>query len=189
MPSKTNLLKRQVITSGIWEICQTHHEDVTHALYLCPKLEAQWNQVPLWNHSKLRHSPCFVNLLADNRDSTLFSMVIWALWNLRNNLRLGKQTSTLEQILQEAKEQLLEFTMPHTSAPSPSMSSVTSCCPPDTSRYKINFDVAIFDKANCVGVGVVIRNEARSVMASLSQQIPLPFIRGGTRNFCLGSQD
>ena len=189
MPSKTNLLKRQVITSGIWEICQTHHEDVTHALYLCPKLEAQWNQVPLWNHSKLRHSPCFVNLLADNRDSTLFSMVIWALWNLRNNLRLGKQTSTLEQILQEAKEQLLEFTMPHTSAPSPSMSSVTSCCPPDTSRYKINFDVAIFDKANCAGVGVVIRNEARLVMASLSQQIPLPFIRGGTRNFCLGSQD
>ena len=46
--------------------------------------------------------------------------------------------------------------------------------PPDDEYYKINFDGALFQADNCAGIGVVIRNGDGQVMASLSQQIPLP---------------
>lgn len=34
----------------------------------------------------------------------------------------------------------------------------------------------LFQSENCAGIGVIIRNELRQVMVSLSQRIPLPFI-------------
>ena len=38
-----------------------------------------------------------------------FTVVIWAIWNQRNNLRLGKQTISLVQLLHQAKERQLEL--------------------------------------------------------------------------------
>ena len=40
--------------------------------------------------------------------------------------------------------------------------------------YKKKIDGALFSKENWAGIGVVIRNEAGLVLASLSQQIHLP---------------
>ena len=108
LPTKLNLVKQQVITNDRCDLCQSQQEDVHHALYLCPKLTELWQVVPLWNHSRLKQSDNFMDLLgcifAENWDPTLFSMVIWAIWKRRNNLCLGKQAVTLRQLLQQAKE-------------------------------------------------------------------------------------
>ena len=45
---------------------------------------------------------------------------------------------------------------------------------PDQHAYKVNFDGAIFVKEGLAGLGVVIRNDQGLIMASLTQQIPLP---------------
>ena len=45
---------------------------------------------------------------------------------------------------------------------------------PARDSYKVNFDDAIFKEDNRVGIGVIIHNYHRMVMASLSQNIPLP---------------
>ena len=45
---------------------------------------------------------------------------------------------------------------------------------PGAHNYKLNFDGATFAEDGIAGIGVVIRNEAGLVMASLSQRIPLP---------------
>ena len=45
---------------------------------------------------------------------------------------------------------------------------------PDANGIKINFDGVIFADRDCAGIGVVIRNDAGLIMASLTQQIPLP---------------
>lgn len=95
--------------------------------------------------------------------------------NRRNNLRLAKQTVLLRQLLQQAKERVHEFSMHYTTPTPPQVLPSTSLRPPDTSWYKINFDSALFDKENCAGIGIVIRNDKGLVMASLSQEIPLPF--------------
>ena len=86
-----------------------------HALYKYPKLEALWHKVPIWNHSCMRQSTSFIDLLgcvfAKNKEPALFSMVIWALWTQRNNLRLGKSVGTLDQLLNQARDKLHEFQM------------------------------------------------------------------------------
>ena len=63
LPSKTNLVRRQVILDVLCEVCKTHHEDIIHALYLCPSLNDIWDQVPLWNHANLRHCSNFIELM------------------------------------------------------------------------------------------------------------------------------
>ncbi|XP_065627687.1 uncharacterized protein LOC136066775 [Quercus suber] len=45
---------------------------------------------------------------------------------------------------------------------------------PEANGLKINFDGAIFVDKDYAGIGVVIRNDAGLIMASLTQQIPLP---------------
>lgn len=97
--------------------CKTHQEDVLHALYGCSKLAELWNKKPQWNHSTLRQVHCFTDLLeciiADNTEPELFCWVAWDLWNRRNNLRLGKQTYSLTQVLDKAVDRKLEYIAPH----------------------------------------------------------------------------
>ena len=85
-------------------MCKNNQEDVTHALYLCPTLIDFWQC--------LRQSSNFADIMgcifAENRDPTLFSMMIWAIWNRRNN-QLGKPYGSLLQTLEQAKERLVEF--------------------------------------------------------------------------------
>ena len=46
--------------------------------------------------------------------------------------------------------------------------------PPDLSPLKTNFDGAIFEDLDVVGIGVVVRNSSGEVLAALSEIIPLP---------------
>ena len=47
--------------------------------------------------------------------------------------------------------------------------------PPPMDCFKVNFDGATFPELGKVGLGVVIRNWQGNVMASPSEQAPLPF--------------
>ena len=90
LPSKDNLVRQKIIQDAGCEACRKHNEDVKHALYSCLKLEELWKKMPLWNHENLRRTESFVDLIrivfAENREPTLFAMVVWALWTRRNNL-------------------------------------------------------------------------------------------------------
>ena len=143
-------------------------------------------------------------IFAGNKDPDLFAAVIWTLWTRRNNLRLGKPALPLNKVIEFAREQLTEAAMstsllsystigahshnlnldeatvtednamttelplPHAQR-TPIMWTAT-----EAHNYKLNFDGATFAEDSTTGIGVVIRNEAGLVMASLSQRIPLP---------------
>ena len=89
-----------------------------HALYQCPKLEELWSLTPLWNHSSIKQKTSFLDLIgsvfAENRDSAFFSMVVWALWNRRNNLQLGKAGGALGQLFPQVEDRLREFLLHNT---------------------------------------------------------------------------
>ena len=56
----------------------------------------------------------------------------------------------------------------------PAQRTIATWTTPGAHSYKLNFDGATFAEDGTTGIGVVIRNEAGLVMASLSQRIPLP---------------
>ena len=113
LPTKDNLVRRKIIQDGCCDACREHTEDVNHALYSCPKLDELWKKVPQWNQENLRRAGNFVDLIetvfVENREPTLFAIVVWALWTRRNNFRMGKNAETLVQLLQRAREWVSDF--------------------------------------------------------------------------------
>ena len=180
LPTKTNLVKRKVIDDDLCEHCKDQKEDVIHALYHCSKLLDLWFSVKLWNHSCLKQATSFIDLIgcvfAENRDPTLFSMVAWAIWYRRNNIRIGKPAAPLNELLTQAQDRLREFKLYNSSTITPAGRPPTSWQAPDSNTYKVNFDGALFAVDNSAGLGVVIRNSEGQVMLSLSEKTTLPFI-------------
>ena len=89
LPTKANLVRRKIISDGLCDICRLHQEDTNHALYCCPVLNPLWSQTPIWVHDALKGSRTFTDIMdfvfASNKEPELFSLVIWNLWNQRNN--------------------------------------------------------------------------------------------------------
>ena len=111
---------------------------------------------------------------ADGRDPELFSSVAWTLWNRRNNIRLGKPSIPLEQVLNRAHDLNLGCLPDPTTVTATPKQTVTTWTPPPFYGYKVNFDGTLFERENRAGLGVVIRNHDGLVMASLSEVVPLP---------------
>ena len=134
--------------------------------------------MPQWSHDNLKRAVTFIDLFetvfAENREPTSFAMVVWALWNRRNNLRLGKKAEPLTHLMQQVKQRLGDFQHHNTARVEPVGRPPTSWQPPGPLQYKVNVDGALFEADNTTGLGVVIRNQHGRVMASLSEHILLP---------------
>nr|POE73374.1 hypothetical protein CFP56_08685 [Quercus suber] len=102
-------------------------------------------------------------------------MVVWALWNRRNNIRLSKNAENLDHLLQRARERVSEFSQHSTARTTSMRSPTTSWQPPGSGQYKLNVDGAIFAVENTAGLGVVIMDEHGQVMVSLSEQCDFNF--------------
>ena len=114
-------------------------------------------------------------VFARNRNPELFISVIWAVWNRRNNLRLGNPVVSLSQLLQLARDRQLERATLSVSSPTNRPQHLpSSWTPPATPCYKVKFDGATFAADGSAGLGVIIRNGDGQVMALLSQLILLP---------------
>lgn len=78
-------------------------------------------------------------------------------------------------MLLQVKERLRDFAL-HNSSTITLVGRPPTCWqPPNRAQYNVNFDGALFNSENCVGLGVVIRNDMGQVMVSLSQKTTLPF--------------
>lgn len=99
-------------------------------------------------------------------------MLVWSIWTQENQIRLLQPCCSTHQIAQVSKDRLGEF---QAIQPTPKrqvqQSRVLGKPPPSKDLFKINFDGAIFSKANKFGIGVVIWNNQGLVLASLSLQL------------------
>ena len=178
LPAKANLVRRKITTTGTCDSCKMHQEDAMHALLHCPNLKSLWCTQPEWNHGMLHACTSFIDvfdfIFVGNKEPELFAAVIWTLWNRRNNLRLGKPALTLDEVMEFAQERLTGFETTNEQSSHPHGRATMHWTTPDANGLKINFDGATFANRDCAGIGAVIRNDARLIMASLTQQIPLP---------------
>ncbi|XP_075645080.1 uncharacterized protein LOC142616078 [Castanea sativa] len=160
LPTKVNLVRRKITTDNVCDNCRQHQEDTIHALYHCPTLNPLWSQTPKWRHEALKGSSDFT----DN------------LWNRRNNLRLGKVALPIDRITEHARGRRLEALVPPMLHIPNRTQHQKVWSPPEAHGFKANYDAATFFEENKAGLGVVIRNSNGLVLASLTQQVPLPAI-------------
>ena len=83
---------------------------------------------------------------ADGRDPELFLSVAWTLWNRRNNIRLGKPSVPLEQVLNKARDLKLGCLPDPTTIIAMPKQPMTAWTPPPFHAYKVNFDSALFER-------------------------------------------
>ena len=100
--------------------------------------------------------------------------MLWTLWNRRNNLRLGKLALSLGQVVEFAQDQILERNPCNVAFQQSRPHQITTWQALVQHAYKVNFDGVVFADEGLAGLGVVICNDHRLIMASLTHQIPLP---------------
>lgn len=159
-------------------IAPTKDEDVLHALRSSPILTQAWDGDPQWNFRGQTSFENFPHLLSHVFESgcnaELFAMVTWTIWFRRNKVRSTPPGFPVDQVQQCAFDSLLEFrTAQPRKQPTPAR-PLSKWSPPAGDSYKVNFDGAVFKEDDRVGIGVIIQNCHGMVMASLSQNIPLP---------------
>ena len=105
-------------------------------------------------------------------------VTIWTIWSCRNHIRVQHNDYPITQVVPNARQALSVFHPANRAQQSPATVSSTNrvtWIPPPTNSLNINFDGALFKDINKAGLGVVIRNDHGQVLASLSEQIQLPF--------------
>ena len=85
--------------------------------------------------------------------------MLWTLCNRRNNLRLGKPTLSLGQVVEFAQDRILERNPCNVAFQQSRPHQITAWQAPVQHSYKVNFDGAVFIDEGLAGLGVVIRND------------------------------
>ena len=93
---------------GVCNRCKRHSEDSLHALFFCSDVQVVWASDLNWqwllDMQGQTAKEIFVRALEEDKDATLLAFTSWAIWNRRNQLRVGQATCPLNQILNTSKE-------------------------------------------------------------------------------------
>ena len=178
LPTKANLYRRKIAQDALCESCKVRSEDGSHSIFFCFGVQVVWRSDPQWSWlSALEGQPMkdiFKYALSEGKDTELLAFMGWAIWNRRNQIRFKEAACPLNHISTLSKERKAEFQGTRPSIPKLIHRNHVRWRPPNTDEMKINYDGAIFSEEGRAGLGVVIRNSEGAVIASLSQQIPLP---------------
>uniref|UniRef100_A0A2N9HR00 RRM domain-containing protein n=1 Tax=Fagus sylvatica TaxID=28930 RepID=A0A2N9HR00_FAGSY len=182
LPTRVNLCKRQIPIDPRCENCRNSPEDVLHAVWSCPELTAVWDKEP-WLHC-LRASPImdFADLLSKvldlgtQQNTEVFSIICWSLWQRRNKQRLHQVVEGIDQLTTKARAYLDEYVGSIEPLPPDESTSTrdSKWQPSSRHNFKVNYDGAVFKETNEAGLGVIVRNKAGRVMASLVQKVRYP---------------
>jgi ribonuclease HI len=182
LPTRVNLCRRRLPIDPTCENCRNSPEDVLHAVWTCPSIHLVWAQED-WTQG-IRASPVmdfadlFSKVLATayQQNSEVFIVISWLLWQRRNKKRLGQDVLDINQVGNKARAYLTEFVSSfETPPPTELIPAVNIKWQPSRDFvFKVNYDGAVFQETNEAGIGVIVRNQAGKVMATLVQKVRYP---------------
>ena len=157
------------------ELCKSASETGVHILWDCGvardvwasslvKLQkhvgAQWDSMQLFEEMQDRLS---------REELKLFLVQACFIWSQRNKIIHGGKLQSPTQLNKRALDLLAEFQQAQEQLTIVSRTSTESrWCPPPISRFRLNFDSAIFFDLKCSGIGDIIHNEKGEVMGAMS---------------------
>uniref|UniRef100_A0A2N9H8G1 RNase H type-1 domain-containing protein n=1 Tax=Fagus sylvatica TaxID=28930 RepID=A0A2N9H8G1_FAGSY len=144
----------------------------------CPIVTLIWDSAldfsELWNSVPMSFRDLVRKVVHSASDLLLekFAVTCWLLWHKHNHDRLNLPSEDYSQTRNRAQAYLHEYLSVTTEekAKKPKPPPVRWKLPL-TNYYKVNFDGAIFKESNAGGIGVVIRDNAGMVIATLSQKV------------------
>ena len=113
LPTKVNLMKREILANPTCHLCGRIAEDTKHALWDCEAVKAVWCMDFSWvNWVEAAHGS-FLDLvdrlISKPRVAELFATTAWSIWTHRNKSRLLEKTIPLGSIGEAAKTFLQQF--------------------------------------------------------------------------------
>lgn len=181
IPTKTNVVRRQILTEDVCEQWHQHAEDVLHALWSCPSVLGTWDSEPSWRFRGSHRFSSFVEVVQEILDSgsPLTNLLCW--WGLfgfgHNQLRTSSGSFLINQVQSRAMSALHEFVWAR-----PTPITATTKCPPASVRWspppehlvKVNYDRATFQDLKKASFRAVIRNHLDLILASMTNMNTLP---------------
>lgn len=180
LPTKSNLMKRKVLTEDACEVCGEASETTGHVLWSCPKAQEAWTCSKLVMIPDNAVGTSFLDLMwqllmvEDIGDESAAKVltIAWALWHNRNEMRNGGARKSGQMVVHWARENLAEY------AAAMEMSTQNELVvghnvlwtPPRAGSVKINVDGATFAKQKNTGVGVLIRDDKGQLRAALTRK-------------------
>ncbi|KAL0009952.1 hypothetical protein SO802_005060 [Lithocarpus litseifolius] len=180
LPTRVNLAQRKIIENTCCELCKRAPKNGIRALWECGVAQG------IWAGSLVKLQKCtqgqgdvlqlFDDLLKrlSTEEFELFLVLAWFIWNQRNLVIHGGKLKDPRQVLKRAEDFLDEY---HQAQEQmllmlSAQQQITGWQPPQSAKYKLNFDVAIFTDMGPSSVGAVIRNERGEVTVALSAMGP-----------------
>ncbi|XP_026378336.1 uncharacterized protein LOC113272753 [Papaver somniferum] len=167
LPARNVLHTRMPMLSVDCTRCNDPHESVFHALVLCPFASRVWFLSSFCVNTHFFNNKSFLDWMMfwlidpisklHERDQYLFVVILWSLWQSRNNLFFQNIKETHSTVLMRARAMLL------TRKPCPIISNTVSFgyydkwIPPPTRWIKFNTDGAYDPVSGNNGAGYVMR--------------------------------
>nr|XP_023915286.1 uncharacterized protein LOC112026812 [Quercus suber] len=180
LPTLEKLRQRRIVENELCPICKLVPKTILHALWECKAAQDVWagcSQRVLQKGLTVQSS--MLQLTEDMWHKMpldvfeFFLVLCWLLWHRRNRVVFGGLLQEPGALIGRARCLLAEFVEARTHLAIPeSLAHSQRWQPPVGSRYKLNFDVAVFSDISASGVGVIIRNGDGQVMAALSARGP-----------------
>ncbi|XP_042942826.1 uncharacterized protein LOC122277009 [Carya illinoinensis] len=174
LPTMSNLFKKKIVSSPLCPVCCSSDETAGHILWNCPSTMDVWSYGPKRIQKSSVRAESFFKIIEELRDlcdiQTLgaFAMTARDIWQRRNKLVFEGSFLHPRLLAQRAAHQLEDFKLAQV-VPMPdsrlhtNQASIWS--PPPEGTVKVNWDVAVSEARDRVGIGLIARDHRGNVIA------------------------
>jgi ribonuclease HI len=177
LPTKQNLEKRRVVDNDGCNLCNGEIESVVHALWTCPAAQDVWGICDMRIQKSQSLGRDFQSVFADlaercsMEEIEMCAVIARAIWTRRNAVVHGEAFEHPNVLLRKARESLRQFQSmqieSNTGEEAPGTGITQKWTGPPNGSYKVNWDIALDAKQNCLGIGVIIRDDKGAVFGAL----------------------
>ena len=182
LPTKENLKRRKVFENSRCDSCLALEETSDHLFWSCNRTQEIWAFSKLLPRNFAWPVLSFLDLLwfivmVEQWDQSRVEkvvMVAWAIWQNRNEHRVGGKVKNGSAVIDGAMDYLLEYQACCMKVEENRPSFVEHWIPPPPQHYKINVDGAVFGAQKAAGIGILIRDAEGRVIGACSKKIKAP---------------
>ncbi|KAK4389823.1 putative ribonuclease H protein [Sesamum angolense] len=177
IPTTSNLLRQRCVVEQACLTCGVDTKTTKHVFLECSYARHVWalSNLP-WKVINSWQGDVSILLKQvrkslDDAQFNWFAILCWRLWGRRNGLVMENKRYNPFYCITYASSLLSDFLNSVAVKPSV-LPSRNVWQPPDRESIKINFDAAVFDKGNGVGLGVIARDWKGTCLAWRTMIIP-----------------